>query len=51
MSLLGKKLVEAEAIEGKFSAAGLAMCGDEDSLVMAMAKSLVKRLDDLTHQH
>lgn len=48
MSLLAKKTIESELLEGKFSAAGLsAMCGDEDTLTVALAKSLVNRLDDM----
>lgn len=46
MELMGKKLAAAEAIEGKFSAEGLAaMAGEESSAEMALARSLINRLD------
>jgi hypothetical protein len=45
MELMGKKLSAAEAIEGKFSAEGLAaMAGEEGSAEMALARSLVNRI-------
>lgn len=45
MELIGKKLSAAEAIEGKFSAEGLAaMAGEEGSAEMALARSLVNRI-------
>lgn len=48
MTLMGTKLTAAEAIEGKFSADGLAaMAGSEGSMEMALARSLVNNLDDL----
>lgn len=48
MALMGKKLSASLMIEGKFSSEGLAaMAGDEGSLEMAMARSLVEKLDDL----
>jgi hypothetical protein len=48
MTLMGKKLAASASIEGKFSSEGLAaMAGDEGSLEMALAKSLVQKLDDL----
>jgi len=48
MTLMGTKLTAAEAIEGKFSAEGLAaMAGTEGSMEMALARSLVNQLDDL----
>lgn len=48
MTLMGKKLSASQAIEGKFSSEGLAaMAGDEGTLELALAKSLVEKLDDL----
>jgi len=49
MTLMGKKLIASESIEGKFSSEGLAAMGEDDegSMEMAMAKSLIDRLDDL----
>ena len=48
MTLMGKKLVASQAIEGKFSSEGLAaMAGDDVSMEMALAKSLIENLDDL----
>ncbi len=45
MSLMGQKLTASEAIEGKFSAEGLAaMGGDEGSMEMALAKSLINKI-------
>lgn len=45
MELMGKKLSAAEAIEGKFSAEGLAaMAGEEGSAEMALARSLAGRI-------
>lgn len=47
MSLMGRKLVAAEAIEGKFSTDGLvAMAGEDSSVEMALAQSLVNRISD-----
>jgi hypothetical protein len=48
MSLMGKKMTAAQALEGKFSSDGLvAMAGDEGgSVEMALARSLVERLDE-----
>jgi hypothetical protein len=41
MSLMGRKLSAANALEGKFSAEGLAaMAGDDENMEMALAKSL-----------
>jgi hypothetical protein len=46
MSLMGRKLTAAQAIEGKFSSDGLvAMSGDE-GIEMALAKSLAERIDE-----
>lgn len=48
MTLMGKKLQASQTIEGKFSSDGLAaMAGDEGSLEIALAKSLIEKLDDL----
>lgn len=47
MTLMAKKLSAAEALEGKFSSEGLAaLSGDEGSMELALAKSLVDKLDD-----
>lgn len=47
MTLMGKKLAASTSVEGHFSSEGLAaMAGDEGSLEMAMARSLVEQLDD-----
>jgi SNF2 family DNA or RNA helicase len=48
MSLMGKKLTEAQALEGKFSSEGLAAMagGDGGSVEMALARSLADRLDE-----
>ena len=43
----GKKMEAAQALEGKFSAEGLAsMAGEEGSAEMALAKSLADRIDE-----
>lgn len=48
MTLMGRKLAAAEAIEGKFSSEGLTAMGGEDaSMEIALAQSLVDRLDDM----
>jgi hypothetical protein len=48
MTLMGRKLAAAEAVEGKFSAEGLAAMGGEDaSMEIALAQSLVHQLDDM----
>jgi hypothetical protein len=47
MTLMGRKLKSSEAIEGKFSAEGLAsMSGESDTIEVELARSLVNRLDD-----
>jgi SNF2 family DNA or RNA helicase len=47
MALMGKKMEAAQALEGKFSAEGLAsMAGEEGSAEMALAKSLANRIDE-----
>lgn len=48
MTLMGRKLAAAEAVEGKFSTEGLAAMGGEDaSMEIALAQSLVHQLDDM----
>jgi hypothetical protein len=45
LALMGKKQAASLSIEGKFSSEGLAaLAGDEGTLEMALAKSLVERL-------
>jgi hypothetical protein len=47
MTLMGKKIEAAQALEGRFSAEGLAgMAGEEGSAEMALAKSLADRIDE-----
>lgn len=47
MTLMGRKLAAAIAIEGKFSNEGLAALADDDASVeMELAKSLANKLDD-----
>lgn len=47
MTLMGRKLAAAIAIEGKFSSAGLAaLAGDDASVEMELAKSLANKLPD-----
>jgi hypothetical protein len=48
MTLMGRKLEAAEALEGKFSTEGLAaMAGDDGgSVAMALAKSLAHKIND-----
>jgi SNF2 family DNA or RNA helicase len=47
MALMGKKMEAAQALEGKFSAEGLAsMAGEEGSAEMALAKSLADRIEE-----
>ena len=51
MTLMGRKLTAAQAVEGRFSSDGLAaLAGDDGSVEMALAKSLAERLDDLDAQ-
>ncbi|MHB8974289.1 MAG: DEAD/DEAH box helicase family protein [Pirellulaceae bacterium] len=48
MTLMGRKLAAAEAVEGKFSTEGLAAMGGEDaSMEIALAQSLVHQIDDM----
>jgi hypothetical protein len=47
MALMGKKMEAAQALEGKFSAEGLAsVAGEEGSAEMALAKSLADRINE-----
>src|SRR5262249_19665874 len=47
MALMGKKMEAAQALEGKFSAEGLAsLSGEDGSAEMALAKSLANRIDE-----
>jgi hypothetical protein len=47
MALMGNKMEAAQALEGKFSAEGLAsMAGEQGSAEMALAKSLANRIDE-----
>jgi len=46
MALMGRKLSAAEALEGKFSSDGLAaMVGEDESLELALAKSLAEQAE------
>jgi hypothetical protein len=46
MTLMGKKLAAATALEGKFSAEGLAALAGEDNAQMALARSLSEKIED-----
>ena len=47
MALMGKKLTAAQALEGRFSTEGLVAMGGEDANVeIALARSLVERMDE-----
>jgi hypothetical protein len=46
MQLMGKKLLAAEALEGKFSSEGLVAMAGDDGIEMALAKSLAENLDE-----
>lgn len=46
MELMGKKLLAAEALEGKFSSEGLVAMAGDDGIEMAMARSLAENMDD-----
>jgi hypothetical protein len=46
MSLMGKKLSAAHAIEGKFSSDGLVALSGDDGVEMALAKSLAEQIDE-----
>jgi hypothetical protein len=44
MELMGKKLLAAEALEGKFSSEGLVALAGDDGMEMALAKSLADNM-------
>lgn len=47
IALMGKKLTAAQALEGKFSSEGLvAMAGEDSNMELALARSLVDRMDE-----
>jgi SNF2 family DNA or RNA helicase len=46
MSLMGKKLSAAHAIEGKFSSDGLVAMSGDDGIEMALARSLADQMDE-----
>lgn len=47
IALMGKKLKAAQALEGKFSSEGLvAMAGEDANMELALARSLVNRMDE-----
>ena len=47
LALMGKKLTAAQALEGKFSSEGLvSMAGEDANVEIALARSLVDRLDE-----
>jgi len=47
IALMGKKLTAAQALEGKFSTEGLAaMAGEDANMEIALARSLVDRMDE-----
>ncbi len=47
IALMGKKLSAAQALEGKFSSEGLvAMAGEDANMELALARSLVNRMDE-----
>lgn len=47
LALMGRKLTAAQALEGKFSGEGLvAMAGEDANVEVALARSLVGRLDE-----
>jgi hypothetical protein len=45
MTLMGRKMAAAEALEGKFSAEGLAAMAGEDDATMALARALLEKVD------
>src|SRR5438067_1359074 len=46
LALMGRKLTAAQALEGKFSGEGLvAMAGEDADVEVALARSLVSRMD------
>jgi len=47
MALMGKKLTAAQALEGRFSSEGLvALAGEDANVEIALARSLVERMDE-----
>ena len=47
MTLMGRKLTAAQALEGRFSSEGLvAMAGEDANVELALARSLVDRMDE-----
>jgi len=50
MELMGKKLLAAEALEGKFSSEGLVALAGDDGIEMAMARSLAENMDEKIDQ-
>lgn len=48
MELMGKKLLAAEALEGKFSSEGLVAMAGDDGIELAMAKSLAENMEEST---
>jgi hypothetical protein len=47
MALMGRKLTAAQALEGTFSSEGLvAMAGEDANVELALARSLVERMDE-----
>jgi hypothetical protein len=47
MALMGKKLTAAQALEGRFSSEGLvALAGEDANVELALARSLVERMDE-----
>jgi hypothetical protein len=50
MQLMSHKMAAAQALEGEFSAEGLAAMAGEDNLQMALARSLAERIDEADMQ-
>jgi hypothetical protein len=50
MSLMSRKMAAAQALEGEFSADGLAAMAGEDNLQMSLAKNLAEGIDDADMQ-
>lgn len=46
MSLMGKKLAAAQALEGKFSAEGLVAMAGSDNMEIALARSLAENMEE-----
>src|SRR6202035_5504802 len=47
LALMGRKLTAAQALEGRFSSEGLvAMAGEDANVELALARSLVDRMDE-----